>query len=203
MKDDTVLNALVAKADDRGILRTTVDELVADTGLSRSTVKRRLNQLSDTGLIVMRSKRGSLGGIQIKLPNGPQMVQQMGQQTVQNEPVRDVSARGAPPTGASPTLRPTTGSKTGSPSTSTQGPAYRNAQPHEIPIGGADLVYTGPDNDGKWRRITATLWQAPNGDTVSIRSMTSELRLRLRVDLNDDGTENLEAIRAIRGILDR
>jgi hypothetical protein len=50
--------------------------------------------------------------------------------------------------------------------------------------------------------MNATLWIAPNGDAVSIRNMTPELRLTLRVDQNEDGTPNLEAIKALRGTMD-
>jgi len=88
-------------------------------------------------------------------------------------------------------------------STSNRGPAYRPTRSHETPESGAELMYTGDQENGQWIRLNATLWIAPNGDAVSIRSMTPELRLRLRVNENEDGTPNLEALKALRTIIDR
>lgn len=197
-----LITAILMRSDERGFCRTTYDELAADTGMSRSTVKRLIQQFVDAGVLQRRVKDGRSGGLLLRLETGPQTGSQTGSETG-SKPVQTGSAHNAFPCGAGPSgPSPALGSQTGS-TGSRQTPAHRPAAAHETPASGADLVYTGPEGEGRWIRQSATLWLAPNGDLVSIRSMTPELRMRLRVDLNDDGTECLEAVRAIRGILDR
>lgn len=52
-------------------------------------------------------------------------------------------------------------------------------------------------------RINARLWLAPNGDTVSVRSMTPELRARLgiRDELDTLGTDGVIGLAAARALL--
>lgn len=56
---------------------------------------------------------------------------------------------------------------------------------------------------GHWIRLSPVLWLAPNGDTVSVRSMTPELRVSLAIRDELDGGPNRNAIRHLRTILDR
>jgi DNA-binding transcriptional MocR family regulator len=195
---DQVHRALQRRVDDRGYVRISIDDLVLMTGFSRSTVKRALEDLVTSGLIRRRSKEGRTGGLLIRLETGSQTGSQTGSKLVQNKPVCNALVV--------ENVKASTGSAspvTGSPSTTGRThSAWRPASPHEVPESGAELVYTGPEPDGNWKRMNATLWIAPNGDAVSIRNMTPELRLTLRVDQNEDGTPNLEAIKALRGTMD-
>lgn len=53
------------------------------------------------------------------------------------------------------------------------------------------IVYdSGP---GTWSRISARLWRAPNGDVVSVESMTLELRFRLGANELANGTDQVAA----------
>lgn len=193
--------ALEKRTDERGYVRTSMEELVDLTDLSPRTIQRALTQLVEAGLIRRRSVHGRSGGLLIRLENPSTNPSQTRQKPVKSDGFDHVFNQGAGPFGAlSP---PGNATENPSPSTSGRGSAYRPTAPHETPLSGADLLFTGPDGNGKWRRISATFWEAPNGDMVSIRSMTPELRMRLRVDENDDGSKNIEAVRAIRGILDR
>lgn len=200
---DCVFIALQAKADDRGYVRTTIDQLVNDAHLSRSTVKRSLSHLEHVGLIRRRVKDGRDGGLLIRLETGSETGSKPVQKPVQNEPVDHVFDQTPSPEGA---LGGLIGARetgpTGSPSTSGRGLAYRPVRPQDTPPSGAEWLYEEPGGDGKWRRVSATLWEAPNGDTVSVRSMTPELRRRLRAGEHDDGDDRLEAVRAIRGTLE-
>lgn len=199
MTRSILLEAIKARADDRGFVRTTIDELVADTGHSRSTVKRLLAQLVADRLIAMRVKDGHGGGIQIKVSTGSQPVHQPVHQPVQPVQTGHVFDQTPGPEGA---LGGLIGTSTGSSTGSRRAPAYRPIRPDETPVSNAELAYANDDPNAKWRRLSATLWEAPNGDAASVRSMTPALRLKLRVDENDDGTRNVEAIRAIRGIVE-
>lgn len=70
MKDDSlavVLRAIRQAADDRGYLSVTLDELVAATGLSRSTIRRALGDLAAERTIESRASRGPGGGYLIRL----------------------------------------------------------------------------------------------------------------------------------------
>lgn len=63
------------------------------------------------------------------------------------------------------------------------------------------IVYdSGP---GPWARINAQLWRAPNGDTVSVRSMTADLRFRLGATEFDVVTDHAAAAHQLRTILER
>jgi DNA-binding transcriptional MocR family regulator len=192
---DTILRALKRRADERGYVRTTLADLTGETGLSQSTVQRAISSLAAAGLLQKRSKGGPAGGLLVKLESWSNP----GQNPGQTDQVRDDSARGAAPTGPSPTLP---ASNPGHPG-QTRPTAWRQARPEETPESGAELVYTNDDENGQWHRLNATLWIAPNGDAVSIRSMTPERRRRLRVEENEDGSPNLEAIKALRTIMDR
>lgn len=188
--------AIKARSDDRGFCRTTIDELVADTGMSRSTVKRLIQALVDNGRLERRVKDGNRGGLLLRISTGSPTGSPTGSQPVQTGSSHSASTRGAGPEGA---LSPPAVQAQPVHNRST---AYRPARPHEVPESGAELVYTGDDEHGHWKRLNATLWIAPNGDAVSIRSMTPELRLRLRVDQNEDGSPNLEAVRVLRGAME-
>lgn len=63
------------------------------------------------------------------------------------------------------------------------------------------IVYDS--GEGPWRRINANVWLAPNGDTVSVLSMSLELRIRLGTGEEFDAGPNREAVRQIKTILDR
>ena len=195
---DQVHRALQRRVDDRGYVRISIDDLVLMTGFSRSTVKRALTDLVTSGLIRRRSKEGRTGGLLIRLETGPQTGPQTGPKPVQNEPVHNAfevdNVKASLDSSMVVTGSPSTTGRTHS--------AWRPASAHEVPESGAELVYTGPEPDGNWKRLNATLWIAPNGDAVSVRNMTPELRLRLRVDQNDDGTPNLEAIKALKGAME-
>lgn len=190
---DQVYNALAKRADDRGYCRLTRSDLVSLTSFSLATVRRAIDELVDAGRIQRRSKGGPAGGLLIRLITGSQPAHN----PAQNEPERHVvKALPAPKEQEQEERR----YPAQNPAHSRQ-PAHRPALHHETPDSGAELVYTGKQESTQWRRLGATLWQAPNGDAVSIRSMTPELRLRLRVDLNEDGTQCLEAVRALQGML--
>jgi hypothetical protein len=65
---------------------------------------------------------------------------------------------------------------------------------------GGIVVYE--HGDGPWTKITANLWRAPDGDFVSVRSMTPELRFKLGAnELDTGGTDQAAAdhLRRIRG----
>lgn len=74
----------------------------------------------------------------------------------------------------------------------------RHCKPTEVPQSGAKLVID--HGSGHWARMTPTSWLSPDGFTVSVRSMTPELRHRLNVTENEDGTPNELAIAAISAI---
>ncbi len=175
-----VHDALKQRVDDRGYVRCTIDEMALATGLSRSTVKRALTQLVVDGLIRRRVKDGRSGGVLIRLETGSQTGSQTGSKPVQTDPVDHVFTQGLGPEGALESLgcNPETGSKP----VQRRDAAYRTVGPHETTASQAEFIYTGPHGDGIWHQIGATVWLAPNGDSVSIKNMTPELRLRLRAD---------------------
>lgn len=202
---DALHRTLQGRCDDRGYVRATLDDLAIDTGLSRSTIKRLLGDLVTAGLIRRRSKDGAGGGVLIRLETGSPTGSEPVQKPVQNEPVHHVVKNQTPsPEGALGGLVGPTGStsSTGSSPPPARPVAYRPVRHDETTPGNAEFAYVGNDHELKWRRVSATIWEAPNGDWVSVRSMTLSLRMRLRVNENEDGTTNLEAIRAIRGIVE-
>jgi DNA-binding MarR family transcriptional regulator len=67
MITDDVLQALIELADDRGYVRTTLDELALMAGLSRSTVRRHLDKLEGLGWIRRKLKTGRSGGVLIRV----------------------------------------------------------------------------------------------------------------------------------------
>ena len=202
---DTVYNAISRMSDDRGFCRTTRQDLALVTGLSVRTVERILEELAGAGLIQKRSKRGQSGGLLLRVSNSSPNSSPNSSQTRQLDELRNAFTQAPAPKGpGAGGLLPDSNSSPNSPNPRREQPvAYRPTAPADVPESGAELLYTGPEGSGHWYRLSPTLWHAPNGDTVSIRSMTPELRLRLRVHENDDGTPNLAAIKAIRGILDR
>lgn len=193
---DIILNALKRQADDRGFVRTTLVQLAADTALSRATVHRLLERLSESGDLAKRSRGGAAGGLQIRLKTVSKPSHETVSKPSQNETVRDAFTRGSGPEGAlDPPLSATA-------TVSTVSTAYRHTRPGETPDSKAELLYVNDDENGQWRRISPTLWVAPNGDTVSIRSMTPELKRRLNADA-PIAQPNSDAIKAIRTIIDR
>lgn len=62
------------------------------------------------------------------------------------------------------------------------------------------IVYDS--GDGAWLKLTARLWRAPNGDTVSVDSMTLELRYRLGANELDTASDR-DVVRHVRTILDK
>lgn len=195
---DQVHRALQRRVDDRGYVRTSTDDLALLTGLSRRTVQRALTELVTSGLIRRRSKEGRTGGLLIRLETASETASETAPKLRQNDAVCNAFEVENVKASSGPSMV-----VTGSPSTTGRThSAWRPASPHEVPESGAELVYTGPEPDGNWKRLNATLWIAPNGDAVSVRNMTPELRLRLRVDQNADGTPNLEAIKALRGAME-
>lgn len=112
-----ILWAIRDRADDRGYMRTTTDELVARTALSRATVKRILAQLAIDGIIDVRSKGGRAGGLLIRLKTGSQTGSKPVHEPVQNEPVRNAlkdSGSGPSALEPEPESSSQTGSRTGS-----------------------------------------------------------------------------------------
>lgn len=179
---DCVLIALKAVSDDRGYSRITLDKLALDTGFSRSTVKRALTELVECGAIRRRVRDGRTGGVLIRLETGSETSSETSSKPVQNEPSHHVFDQGAGPEGAlSPLGSPTETGSTGSARPARRRPAHRPAARHEIPESGAELVYDGPNGEGRWTYISPTMWLDPNGFTVSTKSMTPELKLRLGV----------------------
>lgn len=55
---------------------------------------------------------------------------------------------------------------------------------------------------GGWSKINANLWRAPNGDAVSVRSMSLDLRIRLGVGGELDTGADRYALDRVRAILD-
>lgn len=199
---DAVLRAIKGRSDDRGFVRTTVAELTLDTALSASTIQRAIRELVERGALQKRSKGGRGGGLLMRLPTRSQPGHQPSHQPGQNDLERDAFTQGPPsPFGAlgGPLLATCQPSHPGQ----RRSNAYRPASQHETPESGAELLFIGDQENGQWKRLNPTLWIAPNGDAVSVRSMSPELRLRLRVEENPDGTPNLEAVKALRTILDR
>lgn len=196
---DVLHRTLQRQCDDRGYVRATLDNLALDSGLSRSTVQRALTHLVTCGLIKHRHKDGRSGGLLIRLETCSKRGQETCSKPVQNDHSGHVVNKTPGPEGA---MGGFVGDTKPVQSDHSRPAAYRQARPDEVPVSGAELVYTGDTSDGKWRRISATFWEAPNGDTVSVRSMSLALRTMLRVDENDDGTRNVEAVRAIRGIVE-
>ena len=175
-----LIQAIERRTDDRGYCRVRLDELVADTGFSPRTVRRLLNEYEESGRIRRRSFSGPSGGLLLRLESLPESLPNPCQIPAKNGRDRDVVTQGTGPEGAlSPLLRDAIPAKTQSP---LRPPAHRQARLEETPESGAELLYTGSDDSGYWREINATLWEAPNGDTVSIRSMSPGLRRRLGVD---------------------
>lgn len=174
-----VHRALQAKSDDRGYVRSTVNELALQTGLSPSTVKRALTQLVVDGLILRRSKEGRTGGLLIRLETGSKLGHETGSKLGQIEPVDHAFKS---PTGSEgalgrailevPQRDPETGSRN-------RVNAYRPAAPHEATDSGAELVYTGPEGTGRWIELSPTLWLDPSGFAVSTKNMTAELKMRI------------------------
>lgn len=193
---DIVLRAIRGRVSGQGYARTTLTELAADTALSTSTIQRAIQQLIAGGHLEKHAKRGPAGGMKLRLTNRSQTGQNSGQNSGQVDRLRDVSTQAPGPSAL--------GGLLASPNPVTnRSEVYRQARPGDTPLSGAELVYTNDAETGIWRRLNATLWIAPNGDAVSVRSMTPERRRRCRVEENEDGSPNREAIRAIRGILDR
>lgn len=201
MRDDSldaVLDAIRTAADDRGYLSANVDQFCDTTSYSRATIKRAIRELTDAGRIAIEPKRGPGGGFRIQLRLGSEK----GSETEPNlSPIANHAMPLSSPTSHGVALSSETPVPRTEPNSEPNSahPAWRQTKAHEMPISGADLIYT---NDvGSWRRMNATTWIAPNSDAVSVRSMTPELRARLRVDRHADGTPNVEAIRAIQDIL--
>lgn len=197
---DAVLDAIRTAADDRGFLSANVDQVCTATGYSRATIKRAMQELAAARTISIEPKRGPGGGFRIQLRKGSAT-------EPNSEPNLSPIANHATPLKSSTSNFVAQSSKTcatpAEPNSepNSAGVAWRQAKAHEIAASGADLLYT--KDVGNWRRLNATMWIAPNGDAVSVRSMTPELRARLRTEHNPDGTPNAEAVRAIQGILDR
>lgn len=192
---DAVVRAIQELADDRGFVRTSVDDLVGATGLGRTTVKRLLEELAKSGRIEKRSKSGPTGGLLIRSTDSVHSVQN----SVQNGPNHHVSEPGDGPRRGpkSPGSDSVHSVHSAQPSV-----AYRDALMTEIPESGATLIYTN-EAQGHWVRLNASLWRAPNGDCVSVKSMTHELRIRLDADRAYDEYATDGPLAAVRTILDR
>jgi hypothetical protein len=170
---DIILNALKRRADDRGYIRTSAAEMAIDTALSRATVQRLLDRLVVDGQIDKRSQSGRTGGLLIRLKTASKPPQQTASKPPQN--ASQCYAFEQTVSGPSALETETVCSET----------------------------ETAQTASASWRRIGPSLWIAPNGDAVSIRSMTPELRKRLRVDETPEHKPNMDAVRAVRTIIDR
>lgn len=139
--------------------------------MSPSTIRRALDELVTSGQIQKRTKRGPSGGLLLRLANCSQTVQNC----VQTVHERDVSARGAGPEGAlsSPLRQPE--------SVQTVQDAYRPVRFDEATDSNGEFVYLNDDPNGQWRHEDGPIWIAPNGDHVSERNMTLELKVRLGI----------------------
>jgi hypothetical protein len=100
---EALWKVLILNADEDGYLSANIDYLCMWSGLSRSTVKRALEELQRQKRLSVGSRRGRIGGLVFKIENGPKMVHENGPKMVhENAPCNAFQKNGSGAEGPEP-----------------------------------------------------------------------------------------------------